>query len=154
MCRHLKHYLAYTEFEAVLGQMSISITVELDVLAASSPPSFFFSFASTSCCSSGLLAVGRDCGLAGGEPWAGEVGDAGEAGDAGETGDGGDVGEVGEGGERGAEGGVWWGRPSPSRPSWFFRSTESAPGSGFSSVLVRSPSWLGTNFWEVMLMSY
>ncbi len=85
--------------EAVFGQTSVGITVELVVLAASSSsfPSSFFSFASTSCSSSGIPAVGCDSG--GGEPEPGEAGDAGEAGEAGETGDGGDVGEVGDGGE-------------------------------------------------------
>lgn len=155
MCLHLTCYLAYTEFEAVLGQISPSITVEFDVVSTSSFPSLFF-FATNSPWSSGFLAAGCDSG-AGGEPQAGEAGetgDAGVAGDAGETGDGGDVGDAGEGGERGGDGGVWLACSSLFMISWHCGSADSTEGSGFfSAVLVSSSSSVGTCFWGSMLMS-
>lgn len=90
-----------------MGQTSISVTVELVLIATSSSPCshLFFSLASTCCCSSGFPAVGCDSGGPAGEPERGEaaeVGDVGDAGEAGETGEGGDV---GDGGERGGDGG-------------------------------------------------
>lgn len=117
--------------------MSIN-TVELDVVATASSPSLLSSFVSTSCCSSGFPAVGRDSG---------EADDVGDAGEAGETGDGGEVGEVGEGGDRGGDGGAWLVCASPPRLSWFSGSTGASGGSGlFSDVLVRSSSWVGGCF--------
>lgn len=91
----MAYYLAYPEFEAVLGQTSIN-TVEPDVVVPPSP-SLSPRLVSTSCCSFCLSAASCDSG---------EVGDAGDAGEAGETGEGGEVGEVGEGGDRGGDGRV------------------------------------------------
>lgn len=137
---HLKHYLVYTELEPVLGQTSISITVELEVVASSSSTSLlFFSASASFCCSSFPAASWASVG-AGGDPEPGEVG---EAGDAGETGEGGDVGDVGEGGERGEDGGVCCVCTSALRSSWLSGSCEAAGSSEFFSVLlVGSSSWL------------
>lgn len=152
---HLICYLAYTEFEAVLGQMSLSITVEFDVVATSSFPSLFF-FTSNCPWSSGFPAAGCDSGRAGGEPQAGETGetgDAGVAGDAGEIGDGGEVGDVGDGGDRRGDGGVWLVCASLSMISWHSGSADSLRSSGFvPTVLDSSSSSVGT-FWGSMLMS-
>lgn len=141
----MAHYLAYREFEAVLGQTSIN-TVEPDVVVTAPSSSLFSPFVSTSCCSSGFPAAG--CG-------SGEVGDAGDAGEAGETGDGGEVGEVGEGGDRGGDGRIWLACASPSRLSWLSGSTGDAGGSLlFSALLVRSSSCVGGCFWASMLRLY
>ena len=142
-------YLAYTEFEAVLGQTSMSITVELEVVATSSPSSFLFFFPPTSCWSSGFLVVNRDSVGAGGEPEVCEAGEVGDAGEAGETGDGGDV---GDGGNRGVNGGVLLTCTSLSRLSG---GAGAAGGSGFfSAVMVTSSSWVGACFWAAKLTSY
>lgn len=107
--RALLCYLVYKGLEPVLGEISISITVVLSVVAASSTSALFRLSASSSlwvlcvpevnCCSVG---AGGDADT--GEE--GKEGEAGEAGEAGETGDGGDGGDVGEGGVRGGDGNV------------------------------------------------
>lgn len=156
MCLHFICYLAYTEFEAVLGQTSRTITVEFDVVVTSSFP-FLFIFATNSPWSCGFLEAGSDSGGAGGEPQAGEAGetgDAGVAGDACETGDGGDVGDVGDGGDRRGDGGVWLACASLSMVSWHSGIADSTGGSGFfSAVLVSSSSSVGTCFCGSMLIS-
>lgn len=139
VCLHLIHYLA--QFEAVFGYASISITVELGVVGASSFSSLFFSFAPTSRCSPGFPAVGCNSGGAGGKPQPGEAGEVGDAGEAGETGDGGDVGEVGDGGERGGDGGGRLGRTSLSTLSSVESGAGAAEGSELcSAVLIRASS--------------